>query len=163
MGDELFNLYWILVASGLFLLAIEFFIPGGIIGIFGVFGLLGAAIVGFAVFGAKGGLISALSLVVGATVFLALWIKYCPRSFLGNWFTLKTDGRDFKSFDDDQQRTLIGKSGVAHSDLRPAGMALIDGKKIDVVSEAGFIPHGSSIKVIDAAGSRIVVRQVDAA
>jgi len=162
MSGDLFNMYWILAAAGFVLIAAEIFIPGGILGIIGVISIIAAGIVGFSVFGLKGGFLSGLGLFVGGTVFLALWIKYCPRSILGRWFTLQEDGREFKSFDDSNQ-VLTGKSGVAQSDLRPSGMALIEGQKIDVVSEAGFIPHGSPIKVIQVVGSRVIVRQVEEA
>ena len=161
MNPELFNIYWALVAGGLVLISVEILLPGGILGIMGVFALLIAGVLGFFVFGVQGGFLSFLGLIIGGILFFALWIKYCPNSFFGRWFTLKEDGKEFKSYDDDEQKKLIGKTGTAHSDLRPAGMAMIDGHKIDVVSEAGFIPHGSPIKVIDAAGSRVVVRQVE--
>lgn len=161
MSGEFFNLYWVLVTAGLLLIAVEIFIPGGILGVIGVMALVAAGILGFIVFGVQGGLLSALGLFVGGTLFLALWIKYCPGSFLGNWFTLKEDGKDFKSYDDSQQ-WLNGRTGTAHSDLRPAGIALIDGKKIDVVSEAGFVVRGSPVKVIEVTGNRVVVRQTGA-
>lgn len=158
MSADLFNLYWVLVAAGFVLIAMEIFIPGGILGVIGVFALLIAAVIGFPVFGPRGGFYSGLGLLVGGTLFLALWIKYCPRSFLGKWFTLQEDGRDYKSFDD-SRNSLVGKTGTAHSDLRPSGMAMIEGQKVDVVSEAGFIAHGAPIRVIDVVGSRVVVRQ----
>jgi membrane-bound ClpP family serine protease len=159
--SDLFTLYWILVAAGFLLIAAEIFIPGGILGVIGIFALLGAGMTGFAVFGAKGGLFSALGLFVGGTLFLALWIKYCPTSFLGKWFTLKEDGREYKSYDDSRM-PLLGKEGAAHTDLRPAGIATINGERIDVVSEAGFITKGSAVKVIEVAGNRVVVRQLEA-
>ncbi|HMP97199.1 MAG TPA: NfeD family protein [Kiritimatiellia bacterium] len=161
MSGELFNLYWILIAAGFVLIAAEVFIPGGILGVIGVFALIGAGLLGFSVFGVKGGFFSALGLLIGGAVFISIWVKYLPRSGFGKWFTLETDGKEFKSFDDSKHQ-LIGHSGTAHTDLRPAGIALIDGKKVDVVSEAGFIPHGAEIKVIEAVGNRVVVRQVDA-
>lgn len=159
--SEMLTIYWVLVAAGFFLIAAEIFIPGGILGIIGVIALMAAGIVGFGVFGAQGGFFSALGIFVGGTVFLALWIKYCPTSFMGKWFTLQEDGSDFKSFDEPARQALVGKAGIAHTDLRPAGMADIENQRIDVVSEAGFITKGSPVKVIEVAGSRIVVRKVD--
>ncbi|MGA1194307.1 MAG: NfeD family protein [Kiritimatiellia bacterium] len=155
------SLYWILVAAGFFLIAVEIFIPGGFLGAIGVFAIIGAGVVGFNVFGAQGGLLSGLGLFIGGTIFLGLWIKYAPKSFFGKWFTLQEDGRDYKSFDDSQQ-VLVGKNGHAHSDLRPSGIALIEGKKVDVVSEAGFVEHGTPLKVIEVVGSRVVVRAIEA-
>lgn len=161
MESSLVNAYWVLVAAGFVLLGAEILLPGAIIGAMGVVALVVAAILGFAAFGVKGGFISFMGLLIGGAVFLYLWIKYCPQSIFGKWFTLQEDGKDFKSFDETRS-TLVGKTGTAHSDLRPAGIAMIDGARIDVVSEAGFIPHGSAVKVIEVAGSRVVVRQVEA-
>jgi membrane-bound serine protease (ClpP class) len=43
--------------------------------------------------------------------------------------------------------------------LRPTGIADIDGARVDVVSEGGFIEAGTPIEVTRAEGYRIVVRQ----
>lgn len=162
MNLDAFSLYWILVAAGFFLIAVEIFIPGGFLGAIGVFAIIGAGLLGFNVFGIQGGLLSGLGLFVGGTLFLGLWIKYAPKSFMGKWFTLQEDGRDFKSYDD-SQKPLVGKIGHAHSDLRPSGIALIEGQKVDVVSEAGFIEHGTPVKVMEVTGNRVVVRAIEAA
>lgn len=161
MNGSAMNVYWMLVATGFALIVAEIFIPGGVLGVVGVLALFGAVITGFSVFGAQGGLLSTLGIIIGGTLFLSLWIKYCPTSMLGRWFTLKEDGSDFKSFDDATRQTLVGKTGTAHTDLRPAGVALIDGQRTDVVSEAGYITKDTTVKVIEVAGSRIVVRAVD--
>jgi len=154
------TLYWMLLASSVVLVAAEFFIPGGILGIIGVLAMNCAMFLGVSAFGTQGGMISALGIVLGGMVLLFFWIKYCPHSFIGKWFTLQESGKDFKSFDETRNE-LMGKTGVARTDLRPAGVAVIDDKKIDVVSEAGFIEKGSTVKVIQVAGSRIAVRQVE--
>jgi len=160
MNLDAFSLYLVLVAAGFILIAAEIFIPGAILGILGVFSLIAAAILGFTVFGARNGFLSAGALLIAGTIFLYLWVKYCPTSFLGKWFTLQESGKEFKSFDD-SLNILAGKTGVAHTDLRPSGIAVIDSNKIDVISEAGFITNGSPIKVIQVVGGRVVVRQID--
>tara|TARA_R110002096_G_scaffold215310_10_gene403142 strand:- start:4740 stop:6941 length:2202 start_codon:yes stop_codon:yes gene_type:complete len=52
---------------------------------------------------------------------------------------------------------LLGKAGVAKTDLRPSGKAVIDGKLLDVTSDSEFIEEGSAIKVGAVYGDRIVV------
>jgi membrane-bound serine protease (ClpP class) len=52
---------------------------------------------------------------------------------------------------------LVGKSGIARSDLRPTGIAEIAGQRYDVVSQGDFIDAGSSIKVIATENYRIIV------
>ncbi|MBN1130487.1 MAG: hypothetical protein JXA71_15955 [Chitinispirillaceae bacterium] len=51
------------------------------------------------------------------------------------------------------------KEGVTVSVLRPAGSAMIDGKKYDVVSKGDFIDKGTSIVVVAVEGNRIVVKK----
>jgi membrane-bound serine protease (ClpP class) len=56
-------------------------------------------------------------------------------------------------------RSWLGKSGTAHTPLRPAGIADFDGERVDVVSDGEFIDSGSPIAVVRVDGNRIVVRQ----
>jgi membrane-bound ClpP family serine protease len=51
------------------------------------------------------------------------------------------------------------REGVTVSVLRPAGSAMIDGKKYDVVSKGDFINKGTSIVVVAVEGNRIVVKK----
>jgi membrane-bound serine protease (ClpP class) len=44
--------------------------------------------------------------------------------------------------------------------LRPAGLALLNGQRVDVVAESSWIQAGVRVKVIEVAGNRIVVRQL---
>jgi len=55
---------------------------------------------------------------------------------------------------------LRGQSGTATSFLRPAGVALIDGKRIDVLTEGDFIPAGTPIRVTRVEGARVFVEAV---
>jgi len=48
---------------------------------------------------------------------------------------------------------LVGKTGEALTDLRPAGMALVDGRRIDVVTQGDYIEQGAPIKVVDIHGN----------
>jgi membrane-bound serine protease (ClpP class) len=57
---------------------------------------------------------------------------------------------------------LLQKIGVAETDLRPGGFARIEGKKLDVVAQRGYVEKGAEIEVVEVHGSRIVVRPVKA-
>lgn len=54
---------------------------------------------------------------------------------------------------------LVGKSGVASSELRPAGMATIETERLHVISEGEWIPAGTPVTVVKADAMRIVVRR----
>jgi membrane-bound serine protease (ClpP class) len=51
-----------------------------------------------------------------------------------------------------------GVTGLADTDLRPAGRALIGGHNVDVTSEGGFVAAGSAVRVLRVEGARVVVR-----
>jgi membrane-bound serine protease (ClpP class) len=55
-------------------------------------------------------------------------------------------------------RSLTGKTGFATSYLRPSGVASIEGKRVDVLTEGDFVPAGSPIRVNRVEGARIFVR-----
>lgn len=50
-----------------------------------------------------------------------------------------------------------GQTGKALTQLRPAGIAEINGTRYDCISDGEFIPVGSDVKVVQATASKIVV------
>ena len=58
------------------------------------------------------------------------------------------------------ERALTGHTGTAVSDLRPAGIAVIDGARYDVVTEGEYIQAGEAIIVLRDDRWRRVVKRV---
>jgi len=52
---------------------------------------------------------------------------------------------------------FIGKQGTALTPLRPAGLAEIEGVRLNVVSNGDFIPKDTSVVIASVEGTRIVV------
>jgi membrane-bound serine protease (ClpP class) len=52
---------------------------------------------------------------------------------------------------------LVGRRGVALTDLRPAGKVEIEGHPFQVVTEGGYIDGGSPVRVSEVHGSQVVV------
>jgi membrane-bound ClpP family serine protease len=48
---------------------------------------------------------------------------------------------------------------IAQAARRPAGVADIEGSRVDVVSDGGFIEAGAAIEVTRVEGNRVVVRE----
>jgi len=157
--DPSILLYIILVVAGLFLIGVEIFVPGGIIGAIGALSLVAAMLAGFQAFGPNGGLVSALVIILLSGLGIGLWIRYFPRTAAGRHLTLSSDGRDFKSAPP-ELKALAGKEGIAHSTLRPGGIALIEGHRVDVVAGGTWIEGGRRIRVISVEGARVVVREI---
>ena len=55
---------------------------------------------------------------------------------------------------------FIGREGVTHTDLRPAGIGEFDGVKLNVVSDGEFVAKDKPIRVQSVEGNRIVVREI---
>lgn len=153
------QLFVAFLCIGFLLIAIEIFVPGAILGVLGALSLLIAVIFGFQAFGPQGGFLALVLLLIVGGILLALWIKYFPRTPFGKTLSLQTDGRDFKSAPE-SLGDLLGRDGVAQSSLHPAGIAIIDGQRTDVVTESGFIAEGRRVRVIRVEGNRIVVREI---
>ena len=54
---------------------------------------------------------------------------------------------------------LLGQTGIAISLLGFAGMARIDGRRVDVITEGEFIPPGVAVRVVEVDGHRVVVKR----
>ncbi|MBV9272056.1 MAG: ATP-dependent Clp protease proteolytic subunit [Candidatus Eremiobacteraeota bacterium] len=57
--------------------------------------------------------------------------------------------------------SLLGHVGSASSYLRPAGVALVNGQRIDVLTEGEFIPAGTPVRVTRVEGARVFVEPVN--
>lgn len=158
----------LLFGSGIVLLILEIFvIPGfGIAGVLGISALLAG--LSFSLIGggasweftlrAFGRVVFSLLIALAASFVL---LRYLPRLPFGRRLILETGlatGEGYASAPE-KDRGWLGKSGTAHTPLRPAGIAVFDGERVDVVSDGEFIDAGTPIMVIRVDGNRIVVRR----
>ncbi len=56
---------------------------------------------------------------------------------------------------------LIGSTGVATTDLKPVGKALIGDKTVEVVSDGFYIGKGENVKVVAVEGAKISVERAE--
>jgi membrane-bound serine protease (ClpP class) len=144
-----------LVLVGILLLLVEIFLPGGICGILGLLCVAAGVVISFGHSVTLGLQMTAGSIVAGL-VGLWAWCKYFPDSRVGKQMFLQESAEDWHGYDESND-SLLGCRGVAHSDLRPAGLALINNKRVDVVSDGQMIAKGVSIAVLEVEGNRVVV------
>ena len=57
--------------------------------------------------------------------------------------------------------SYVGRQGNAVTDLRPAGIAVINGKRVDVVTRGEYLEKDSAIIVTAVTGNQIIVRKKD--
>ena len=142
------------VALGFVLVLIEvFLIPG--IGFAGVLGavliVIGAGVVGHE-YGAPAGLATLMS--AGALSSLVVWGFW--RSGAAKRFVLESR-LDSDDASDATQAELVGRGGIALTNLRPSGQAQIDDVRYDVVTEGEFIDRDAPVRVVEVEGFRVVV------
>ena len=103
----------------------------------------------------------AASLLLAIAVSLAL-LRVLPRLPFGRRLVLETELTANEGFASapETDRAWLGKRGTAASMLRPAGIADIEGERVDVVSEGEFIDAGEQLTVVRVDGNRIVVRRL---
>lgn len=159
----------LLVFVGVLLLLVEvFLLPGftlaGVAGIVMLVAGLGLTLVGSGATAAA--VISALGRVaISVLVALAgglVAMRFLPKLPFGRRLILSTDMEAEEGFvsSPETDRQWLGKTGRAVSPLRPAGIAEIDGTRVDVVSDGVFIDAGAPVRVTRVDGNRIVVRRI---
>jgi len=151
--------------GGIILLGIEaFVIPG-----FGVVGILGIIVMIYAMFtmllpvaptsgdinAALWGLVIA---VIGGVIGLGLMIKRMLKTKAWQRISLPETENQKAGFSGSLGlEALIGKHGTAITTLRPAGTAMIEGRRLDVVTPGTFIDKDTEITIIRIDGNRVVV------
>ena len=144
-----------LLVLGVILLLIEIIVPGGIIGVIGIL-LIFSGVVLATMKSAWLGLILLSGVIFwGFFAFLA-WVKFFPKTSVGREMFLDKDAKDWQGYENSNKK-LIGLKGISHTDLRPSGLAIICGKRVDVITEGELIDKGEAVNVIRVEGNRIVV------
>jgi membrane-bound serine protease (ClpP class) len=134
--------------------------PGhGISGVLGAIALFAAVVLAFGlsfIFIAA----QAISIaIVLSAIFTVLATRVYPESAFFRRITFAgVQGPDYVASRD--FTALLGVTGLATSYLRPAGVAHVDGERVDVLTEGDFVPAGSAVRVTRVQGSRVFVTPV---
>lgn len=147
----------ILLIAGVILLLLETILPGLIAGIVGFCCLIAAVVLGYVEFGAYTGNLVLVLVLCGLVIGFACWVKFFPDSKAGRLLVSQSTVGDIKT----EQPELLNQTGVAYTQLRPSGTALINGRRVDVVTEGALIPRGTGIRVVAIEGLRVVVRALE--
>lgn len=160
----------LLVLLGVVLLIVEIFVLPGF-GIAGVAGLifLGTGLL-LAMIGHDFGIASAAGTVHAAAVTLSSAILISSAAFVGILRLLPHSrfARAGLYLDESLRATTgsfasdpavhVGRPGVARTMLRPSGVVVVDGERLDAVSEGDVIPAATRIVVVGVRGASVVVR-----
>ena len=159
-----------LFVVGLVLLVVEIaFIPGfGIVGLAGILSMVASLLLTrlpsyqwwsldqiSAVIGQL-----ALSMIL-AIVGAAILLRALPRFALFNRLILRSETSAKEGYvgtPTDRDSGLVGQEGVALTALRPTGMGMFGGKRLDIIAEGEFVEEQTAVRVVEARGNRVIVR-----
>lgn len=150
---------FLLLAIGWVLILLEFYLPGGIIGVIGG-GFIIASVISLA---SQTHSLWLLSLfIIGAAISIALLIRFALWRIVhakpGYSIYLNEDQEGFQASQYDA--SVIGKKGVVLSDLKPGGYILIEGKQHQAISVSGYISKGSQIIVLSGQEESLIVQTI---
>jgi membrane-bound serine protease (ClpP class) len=148
-----------LALAGLFLIYLEFFLPGAVMAIGGSILLLSSV---FVFHMEKPHMLVlvlyllALIVAVYSIVRFALW--QIRNSANDGTVILATDQEGFQACEFDKE--MIGKTAVVATDLKPSGEIEVDGKFFQALSEGGYIDKNDRVVVVGGQGSHLIVTRV---
>lgn len=150
---------YILLILGLILIFIEFYIPGAIMGIAGGL-MVFASVIMFAMQTQSPWEIALYVIAVG--VILGYLIKFAI-------WRIRTAKPDYSIYSDDSQNgfqassfdaAAIGKHGVVITDLKPGGHILVEGKRLQAISQSGYLVKGTEVLVIGGQEESLIVKPI---
>ena len=159
------NLAYILIAVGVVLVLAEMVVPTGFVLV-----VVGAclALVGVALLCAYGtmetAIMALLSLCVGGPLLGGLLFYLWPYSPMGRKLIKATEETVTVASmaANVELEGLRGKVGRTVSPLRPSGVAIFNGRRIDVITEGLMVDVGQWVKCVEVRANKVLVRPADA-
>jgi membrane-bound ClpP family serine protease len=159
MNDSLL-LPIILQLVGVVVVIAEIILPSG-----GILSILALAVFGYSLFI----VFNEISMIIGFSfvaadlilipVLVIVGLKLLARSPVTLRKTLSR--KEGVSSQSSELESYVGTQGNAVTDLRPVGIAVINGKRVDVVTCGEYIEKDSAIIVTTVTGNQIIVRKKD--
>lgn len=145
-----------MIVFGFILIVIEIFItPGFIVGVLGV--IIVAIGIGYTYkeYGVENGNIT----LVVSSFLMVSGILIAFKQGVWSRLAIKDEIKG-KAANLNNDAVNVGDLGVAISSLRPSGMALINGQRVEVHSESEMLLAHDNIEVIKKINNRIIVKKV---
>jgi membrane-bound serine protease (ClpP class) len=146
----------ILLVAGALLIFLETILPGLVAGIIGFCCIAIGVAMGYLRFDFQTANTILAGVAAAGIIGTILYVKYFPESRVAQVFVSRRAIGEIGA----ENPSLLNQTGQALTTLRPSGTAVINGRRVDVVSEGAFVEPGQSIKVVAIEGLRVVVRAV---
>jgi len=160
----------LLLLLGLVLLIAEVFIPsGGMLSILAILALVAGVVMVFYLPESEGGgvtsgLITVAVLLLLTPITIGIGFHLWPKTKLGKRMILTAPEEEPTAAPFANQTDyshLQGQIGKTVTPLRPSGIILLQGRRIDGKTEGMFVEAGQWVRVVDARVGQVVVRPLD--
>lgn len=151
----------ICLIAGLILMVCEMFTPGmGVPGILGGLCLLGAIVL--RADSLTTALITLILILLPLMIAAGILFRSFSKGALSRSRIVLKDSIDGEStpLGDKDAQALIGLEGECVTALRPVGAGDFSGRRLDIVSEGGFIQKGAKVRITAIDGVRIMVKEI---
>jgi len=151
----------ILLSAAAVLMLLEIVTPSfGVLLVMAMGAIIGASYYGFKISPIVGALVILLGFLA-IPIYLFLLMKILPKSPLGRLLFLRKakDATAEGTPEVSKLEQLVGKTGIADTELRPSGKICVDGQRVVALSEHELIEKGQKVIVIKAGGTDVVVRK----
>lgn len=158
------TLAYVLIAVGAVLVVAEMFIPTGfvLVAIGAASALVGVGLL-FAHASTETAVLGLLTVCVGGPILGGMFFSLWPYSPMGRKLIRATEQESTVSqlAGNVGLANLIGRVGKADSSLRPSGVAVFDGRRVDVITEGIMVEAGQYVKCVEVRANKVVVRPTD--
>ena len=151
MGEQIAII--LVFVCGLFAMLVEMFLPGMVIGMVGLIAVIGCIVYAFVDGHTAMGAAFVVCTLALLPVFFVVW-----RNVLARYLTLKDHEQGFQP-STTIGTDLVGVEGESVTALRPSGIARLEDRRIDVVTQGEMLAKGIRIRVVEVSGNRVVVRE----
>ena len=148
----------VLQLAGVLIIIAEIILPSG-----GLLSLVAVGLFGYSLFivfhdiSTMAGTYFVLADLIIIPALLALGLKILSRSPATLRETLSSESGVVSQ--SPELESFMGREGKSVTDLRPGGTAIIDDKRLDVVSRGEYIEKDSNLIVVEVTGNQIIVRE----
>jgi membrane-bound serine protease (ClpP class) len=148
----------LLQLAGVIIIIAEIFLPSG-----GLLSLIAAGLLGYSLFivfhdiSTMAGTYFVLADLFMIPVLVVVGLKILARSPATLRETLSSDSGVVSQ--SPELESFMGREGKSVTDLHPGGTAIIDNKRLDVVSRGEYIEKDRNLIVVEVTGNQIIVRE----
>ena len=147
---------FVLVIVGIFLIFLEFYLPGAVMAVIGSIFILAGTIL----FAAQSQSILATTLfIISIAIAIAFLVRWTLQRIVRArpQYSIYSGANQTGYVASTYDKSAIGKVGIVLSDLKPGGYILIEEQQHAAISIEGYVPKGESVKVIGGQEQSLLV------